>query len=188
MKKIALVGNPNVGKTSLFNQLTQLRHKVGNYPGVTVSKREGKITYKGETFRLIDLPGTYSLYPNSFDEQIVFNILNNKNHPDYPDLAIVIGEPSNLKRSIILYQQVRELGVPAIFVINMIDELNLKGAEIDLEKLEAYLDTKVITTNAREGEGLIELKEALHYQPAKAKHHFLLPIPKISRYIFHQLC
>ncbi len=175
MKKIALVGNPNVGKTSLFNQLTQLRHKVGNYPGVTVSKREGKVTYNEETFQLIDLPGTYSLYPNSIDEQIVFNILQDKNHPDYPDLAIVIGEPSNLKRAIILYQQVRELGVPAIFVINMIDELSSKGAEIDLEKLEAYLDTKVITTNAREGVGLNELKEAFHYHPIQTMHHFILP-------------
>ena len=134
--KIALVGNPNVGKTSLFNKLTNLRQKVGNYPGVTVEKREGNIERNGNKFSITDLPGTYSIYPSSLDEEIVFKILGDKSNQLYPDLAVVIGEPSNLKRSILLYQQVRDLEVPAIFVINMKDEIESKGLTIDLKKLE----------------------------------------------------
>lgn len=175
MKKIALIGNPNVGKTSIFNQLTNLRHKVGNYPGVTVTKKEGSITRHDKQYNIIDLPGTYTLFPSSMDEEIVFDVLFENNQKDYPDLAVVIGEPSNLKRAIILYQQVRELGVPAIFVVNMVDELNSKGATIDIQLLENYLQTKVITTNARNGEGLDELVKAFEYQPEVYQSTFSIP-------------
>ena len=98
-KIITLVGNPNVGKTSLFNKLTGLRQKVGNYPGVTVEKREGTVEKNGKSYHIIDLPGTYSIYPNSLDEEIVFKTLGNKLNKDYPDLAVVVSEPGNLKRS-----------------------------------------------------------------------------------------
>ncbi len=175
MKKIALVGNPNVGKTSIFNQLTQLRHKVGNYPGVTVSKREGTIEKNNHQYKIIDLPGTYSLYPNSMDEEIVFNILFNNPKEKSIDLAVVITEPANLKRGIILYQQVRELGVPAIFVINMIDELDKKGAEINLVELENLLQTKVVTTNARKRNSIDELINAFEYQPKDYVNTFVIP-------------
>lgn len=158
--KIALVGNPNVGKTSLFNKLTNLRQKVGNYPGVTVEKREGQIERNGNKFSITDLPGTYSIYPSSMDEEVVLKILGDPSNKLYPDLAVVIGEPSNLKRSILLYLQVRDLGVPAIFVINMKDEIESKGLSIDLKKLEAFLQTKIYLTNARTSEGINELVEA----------------------------
>jgi len=158
--KIALIGNPNVGKTSLFNKLTNLRQKVGNYPGVTVEKREGNIERNGNKFSITDLPGTYSIYPSSLDEEVVLKVLGDPSNKLYPDLAVVIGEPSNLKRSILLYLQVRDLGVPAIFVINMKDEIESKGLSIDLKKLESFLQTKIYLTNARTSEGLDELVEA----------------------------
>lgn len=164
---ITLVGNPNVGKTSLFNKLTGLRQKVGNYAGVTVEKREGNVEKNGKKYHIIDLPGTYSIFPNSLDEEIVFQTLGNKQNKEYPNLAVVVAEPSNLKRSILLYFQVKDLGVPAIFVINMKDEIEAKGLSIDIKKLEQLLETKVILTNARNGEGLDELISNFEYQPVQ---------------------
>lgn len=169
---ITLIGNPNVGKTSLFNKLTNLRQKVGNYPGVTVEKREGNIEHNGNKYHIIDLPGTYSIYPNSLDEEVVFQILGNKANKDYPDLAVVVSEPSNLRRSILLFKQIQDLNVPSIFVINMKDEIQAKGLEIDLNKLEELLQTKVILTNARTSEGLDELIQHFNYKPKIAESTF----------------
>ena len=173
--KIALIGNPNVGKTSLFNKLTNLRQKVGNYPGVTVEKREGNIERNGNKFSITDLPGTYSIYPSSLDEEVVLKILGDPSNKLYPDLAVVIGEPSNLKRSILLYLQVRDLGVPAIFVINMKDEIESKGLSIDLKKLEVFLQTKIYLTNARTSEGLNELVEAFTKPANSYSPKFVVP-------------
>ncbi len=167
MKKptIILLGNPNVGKTSLFNRLTKLNQKVGNYPGITVEKREGTLTANQKSYHIVDLPGTYTLFPNSLDEEIVFNILSDKSNELYPDLTIVVAEPASIKRSIILYQQARELGLPAIFVINMMDEIDSKGIEIDENQLSSFLKTKIYKTNARTGKGLKELIAALDEKP-----------------------
>ena len=173
--KIALIGNPNVGKTSLFNKLTNLRQKVGNYPGVTVEKREGNIERNGNKFSITDLPGTYSIYPSSLDEEVVLKILGDPSNKLYPDLAVVIGEPSNLKRSILLYLQVRDLGVPAIFVINMKDEIESKGLSIDLKKLEVFLQTKIYLTNARTSEGLNELVDAFTKPANSYSPKFVVP-------------
>ncbi len=156
-KTIALLGNPNVGKTSLFNRITKLNQKVGNYPGITVEKREGTIKENGHEYRIIDLPGTYTLFPNSLDEEVVIRTFCTKENNDYPDLVVVVTEPNTLNRGIVLYQQVREYGLPAIFVINMEDELDAKGVKVDYQKLESYLQTKVLTTNARNGKGIQEL-------------------------------
>lgn len=164
-QNIVLVGNPNVGKTSLFNRLTKLNQKVGNYPGITVEKREGSLNANGKTYHIIDLPGTYTLFPNSLDEEIVFKILSEKENEHYPDLAIVVAEPASINRSVILYQQIRELGVPAVFVINMMDELGSKGIQIDFDQLEIYLKTKVYATNARSGKGLDKLIADLELIP-----------------------
>ncbi|MFZ4260668.1 ferrous iron transport protein B [Sphingobacterium sp. HJSM2_6] len=168
MKKpaIILLGNPNVGKTSLFNRLTKLNQKVGNYPGITVEKREGTLIANQKSYHIVDLPGTYTLFPNSLDEEIVFNILSDKSNELYPDLTIVVAEPASIKRSIILYQQARELGLPAIFVINMMDEMDSKGIEIDEDQLSSLLKTKIIKTNARTGKGIKELIAVLDEKPA----------------------
>lgn len=162
VKKIALIGNPNVGKSSLFNLLTGLRQKIGNYPGMTVEKKTGTFTHEESRYQLIDLPGTYGIYPASLDEQVVTDVLSNPSHQQHPDLGVIVGTADNLKRAVLLYRQVRELGIPAIFVINMIDEAGKNGITIDLDKLQEILQTKVITTDARNGKGLNELKDALH--------------------------
>lgn len=172
---IILLGNPNVGKTSLFNRLTKLNQKVGNYPGITVEKREGTLTANGKKYHVVDLPGTYTLFPNSLDEEIVFNVLSDKNNSIYPDLTVVVAEPATIKRSIILYQQARELGVPAIFVVNMIDEMADKGIDIDFPKLEAYLQTKVYKISARTGKGIDQLIKHLDEKPGLYFGGFQIP-------------
>ncbi|WP_164122052.1 MULTISPECIES: ferrous iron transport protein B [Sphingobacterium] len=172
-RTIALLGNPNVGKTSLFNRITKLNQKVGNYPGITVEKREGAIKVGDKNYKIIDLPGTYTLFPNSLDEEVVFNTLANKN--TVPDLVVVVSEPSTINRGIVLYQQVREAGLSAVFVLNMMDEIEAKGVEIDIPSLENYLKTKVFRTNARTGEGIDELTRNLDAQPAPYFNSLMLP-------------
>lgn len=156
-KTIALLGNPNVGKTSLFNRITKLNQKVGNYPGITVEKRVGHVKHRNFDYKIIDLPGTYTLFPNSLDEEVVFRTLTDKENSDFPDLVVVVSEPNTLNRGVILYQQVRELGLPAIFVINMEDEIELKGLKVDHAALEDYLQTSVLVTNARTGKGVAKV-------------------------------
>ncbi|MFD2599846.1 ferrous iron transport protein B [Sphingobacterium corticis] len=172
---IALLGNPNVGKTSLFNRLTKLNQKVGNYPGVTVEKREGTLIHKEHKYRIVDLPGTYSIYPNSLDEEVVYNTLSDPNGDFYPDLVAVVAEPSTLKRAIVLYQQVREMGLPAIFVINMMDEMAAKGTSIDIDALQKLLRTEVYQTNARTGKGISELIEGFRNAPPIYISSFTVP-------------
>lgn len=165
-KTIALLGNPNVGKTSLFNRITKLNQKVGNYPGITVEKREGSVKVGDEEYKVVDLPGTYTLFPNSLDEEVVFDTLANKNDKSFPDLVVVVSEPSTINRGIVLYQQVRESGLPAVFVLNMMDELQDKGIEINHDALEGYLKTTVFRTNARTGDGVDHLIQQLGIQTA----------------------
>lgn len=174
-KKIALIGNPNVGKSTLFNWLTGLRQKVGNYPGITVEKKVGNFVHKEKKYHLIDLPGTFGLYPNSLDEQVVTDVLNNPAHPQHPDLTVIVGEPGNLKRAILLLQQVRDLGIPALLVINMMDEADKQGIRINLEKLEEKLFTKIILTDARSGKGIRELKDSLENAIPVSEKSFEIP-------------
>jgi ferrous iron transport protein B len=175
MKKIALIGNPNVGKSSLFNILTGLRQKVGNYPGMTVEKKSGIAQYKDKKYEIIDLPGTYGIYPNSIDEQVVTQVLNAPTHLQYPDLGVIISDPSNLKRGILLYQQIRDLGIPAIFVVNMMDEAEKNGISINQKYLEEELQTKVVFTDARQIKGMEELKQAFEFVPSEFETNFHPP-------------
>jgi ferrous iron transport protein B len=162
IKKIALLGNPNCGKSSLFNQLTGLNQKVGNFPGVTVEKRFGACQLgNGNKLQIIDLPGTYSLYPKSIDEQVVFECLTDKNNPDYPDLAIIIIDASNIKRNLLLFTQVVDLGIPVLLVLNMLDVATNRGQRVSPTAIAKYFDVPTISLNARTGQGVDLLKKAI---------------------------
>ncbi|GGG82728.1 ferrous iron transport protein B [Parapedobacter pyrenivorans] len=173
--KIALVGNPNVGKSTLFNKLTGLRQKAGNYPGVTIEKKTGNFTHQGIKYHLIDLPGAYGIHPSSVDEEVVYQVLVDETNPNHPDLVVVVGDPFNLKRAVLLYQQIREMGLPAIFVANMLDEAERAGVAIDVGKLEKALSTKVILTDARSNKGIEALKDALQFEPTTYTASFPIP-------------
>tara|TARA_R110001583_G_scaffold72126_1_gene202310 strand:+ start:1502 stop:3739 length:2238 start_codon:yes stop_codon:yes gene_type:complete len=159
---VALIGNPNTGKTSVFNQLTGLNQKVGNYPGITVEKKEGICKLpRGVKAHIIDLPGTYSLNTTSLDESVAVELLLNKNDKDHPDLAIVISDVENLKRNLLLFTQIKDLKIPTILVINMADRMARKGISVDIELLEKKLDTKIALVSTRKKIGIERLKELI---------------------------
>lgn len=159
---VALVGNPNTGKTSLFNQLTGLNQKVGNYPGITVDKKQGKCKISNDlTLKITDLPGTYSINPTSLDETIVLETLLNPKNISYPDLIIVVAEIENLKRNLLLFSQIKDLGIPTLLVINMVDQMKRKGISVDLETLKTALKTEIILVSVRKKTGIDHLKEAI---------------------------
>ena len=159
---IALLGNPNTGKTSVFNRLTGLNQKVGNYPGITVEKKEGvcKLDRTTKAY-IIDLPGTYSLNASSIDESVVIELLLNKNSKDFPDVAVVITDVENLKRNLLLFTQVKDLGIPTLLVVNMSDQMKRKGIRLDISLLEEHLATKIALVSTRENTGIERLKELL---------------------------
>lgn len=160
--KVALIGNPNTGKTSLFNQLTGLNQQVGNYPGVTVERKVGTCSLpQNKKATILDLPGTYSLNANSLDENLVIELLLNKKDKDYPDVAIVVTEVENLKRNLLLFTQIKDLEIPTILVINMVDQMELKGISLDIPKLEEALKTKIALISSRKATGIDELKELI---------------------------
>ena len=170
LNKVALVGNPNSGKTSLFNRLTGLKQKVGNYPGVTVDKRSGSISLSnGEKCELIDLPGTYSLSSKNEDEKVVQEILLNPKNEDFPDAIIFVADGTNLKRNLFFASQVIELGIPVVLAINMMDITNSKGQSIDLYAISDYFDVPVVGISARKGIGVTELLTALNTHPRSSK-------------------
>lgn len=159
---VALIGNPNTGKTSVFNQLTGLNQKVGNYPGITVEKKEGICKLpRGLKAHILDLPGTYSLNASSLDENIVIELLLNKNDKDFPDVAVVVSDIENLKRNLLLFTQVKDLGIPTILAINMADRMTKKGISLDVGLLEKTLHTKIVLVSARKKTGFDELKELI---------------------------
>ena len=160
--KIALIGNPNTGKTSLFNQLTGLNQKVGNYPGVTVDKKLGKSKLSATQNAIItDLPGTYSINPTSLDESIVLKTLLKKDIKESPDVILVVADVENLKRNLLLFSQIKDLEIPTVLAINMVDQMNRKGISIDLSLLKKELNTEVVLISARKNEGIQEVKEAI---------------------------
>jgi ferrous iron transport protein B len=163
--KVALVGNPNVGKTSLFNQLTGLQQRVGNYPGITVDKKIGKTSFSGKEIEIIDLPGTYSIHPASSDEKIVINILLNPNHKDFPDVVVVIADVTTLSRNLLLFTQVKDLGIPTLLVINMEDQMARHGITLNIPQLEIELETKITLISAKNNKGISSLKaQIVDYQ------------------------
>ncbi|WP_431167473.1 ferrous iron transport protein B [Tenacibaculum halocynthiae] len=160
--KVSLIGNPNTGKTSLFNQLTGLNQKVGNYPGVTVDKKQGACKLpEGKTAVITDLPGTYSINPTSIDESIVLKTLMSTNEEDIPDVIVVVADVENLKRNLLLFSQIQDLEIPTVLAINMADQMEKKGISIDIEALEKELQTKVVLISARNKKGIDVLKKEI---------------------------
>jgi ferrous iron transport protein B len=157
-QNIVLVGNPNTGKSTLFNSLTGLNQKVGNFPGVTVDKKSGSFNYKENRINVVDLPGTYSLNPNSEDERLTRNYLENTNQQD---LIIVVADATNLKRNLLLFSQIVDLGKPVILVLNMMDLLQQNKHEINIEKLEKLLKCPIVPINAKLNKGVEALKETI---------------------------
>ncbi len=159
---VALIGNPNTGKTSVFNRLTGLNQKVGNYPGITVEKKQGLCKLdRGLKAHIIDLPGTYSLNASSVDENVVIELLLNKNDKDFPDVAVVVADVENLKRNLLLFTQIKDLGIPAVLAINMADRMKRKAISLDIEALEQKLETKIALVSSRKNEGFDNLKELI---------------------------
>lgn len=159
---VALIGNPNTGKTSVFNQLTGLKQKVGNYPGITVEKKEGICKLpRGVKAHILDLPGTYSLNTTSLDESVVVELLLNKKDKDFPDVAVVISDVENLKRNLLLFTQIKDLKIPAILVINMADRMTRKGISLDIPLMEERLNTKIALVSTRKNTGIDRIKELI---------------------------
>jgi ferrous iron transport protein B len=159
---VALIGNPNVGKTSVFNQLTGLNQQVGNYPGITVEKKIGFCKLSNNIkANILDLPGTYSLNASSIDENVVIELLLNKNDKLYPDVALLITDVENLKRNLLLFTQIKDLEIPTILVINMADRMEYKGISLDIPHLEKTLKTKIALVSSRKGFGINELKKLI---------------------------
>ena len=160
MKKkfnLLLLGNPNTGKSSLFNKLTGINQKVGNFPGVTVEKKEGVINYKKNCFvNVIDLPGTYSVNSFSLEEEVVSNILFKKNQIS-PDAALVVSDIENLKHNLLLFTQVKDLGIPLYLIINMCDVMKKRGITLDTSTLEEELKTKIFLISTRNSIGIDNL-------------------------------
>lgn len=159
---VSLIGNPNTGKTSIFNRLTGLNQQVGNYPGITVEKKEGICKLdRGLKAHILDLPGTYSLNTTSLDESIVVETLLNRNSKDFPDVAVVVSDIENLKRNLLVFTQIKDLEIPTILVINMADRMKRKAIVLDTALMEKELNTRVVLVSARKNQGIPELKNAI---------------------------
>ncbi len=159
---VALIGNPNTGKTSVFNQLTGLNQQVGNYPGITVEKKIGFCKLPNHIkANVLDLPGTYSLNASSIDENVVIELLLNKNDKLFPDVALVVADVENLKRNLLLFTQVKDLEIPTILVINMSDRMDYKGISLDIPYLEEKLNTKIALISTRKKTGIEQLKKMI---------------------------
>ncbi len=161
-KRIALLGNPNSGKTSIFNHLTGMNQKVGNFPGVTVDKKVGYCKVReGIKVKIIDLPGTYSLYPRSMDERVVFNTLVDDKNPDFPELVIVVTDASNIKRNLLLFTQVKDLGIPVILALNMLDVATNLGQRVSPTGIAREFNVPVVSVNGRTAQGIDLLEQAI---------------------------
>lgn len=164
--QIVLVGNPNSGKSSVFNQLTGLRQHVGNFPGVTVERKTGTCKLEGRETGVVDLPGTYSLYPTSLDERVVLNVLLDQGNASYPDAVVYVADATHLERHMLLLTQILDLGFRAVLALNMNDLAERQGITCDTALLSEQLGIPVVRVNGRTGSGTAELKQAIAEQLA----------------------
>jgi len=186
--RVALVGNPNTGKSTLFNILTGLNQKIGNFPGVTVDKKTGFCQLPdGRTAEIIDLPGTYSIYPKSKDESIVFSVLADKAKGLTPDLIVVILDASNLKRNLLLYTQIADLKIPIVVALNMIDVSDKAGIDIDIDLFAKKLGVLVVPISARKIKGIDQLKNAIAYTNKIALQQDTIDVEAIAPQIIAQI-
>ncbi|HUY35343.1 MAG TPA: ferrous iron transport protein B [Pirellulales bacterium] len=176
---VALLGNPNTGKSTLFNGLAGVRQRVGNYPGVTVEKKVGHLAHEGRHYALVDLPGTYSLAPRSPDEMVAVDVLlGRRGDTPPPDVVLSIVDASNLERNLYLLSQVLELGLPTVVALNMTDVAQQRGIAIDVARLSAQLGVPVVEVQAHRRRGLAELKTALAYAVGGAARAPTSPFPE----------
>jgi ferrous iron transport protein B len=173
MIQIGLVGNPNSGKSSLFNALTGLNQKVGNFPGVTVDKKTGKcLLSEGVESTITDLPGTYSLYPKRADEWVTYKVLMGQDNEIQVDMLVLLADASNLKRNLLFVSQIIDLKLPVVVALTMMDLARSKGIEIDIEGLERELGVPVVAVNPRKNKGIAQLKKVM---AATARHQYKSP-------------
>jgi ferrous iron transport protein B len=159
---IALVGNPNSGKSSLFNYLTGLNQQVGNFPGVTVDKKMGQSKISADlSATIIDLPGTYSLYPKRADEWVAYRVLLNQDKTIKPDMVVLVADASNLKRNLLFCSQIIDLNIPVVVALTMMDLAKRKGTQIDIPGLERELGVPIVPINPRKNKGLEQLKKVI---------------------------
>lgn len=173
--KIALLGNPNTGKSSVFNLLTGLRQHVGNFPGVTVEKKSGNLKIQGEEHIVTDFPGVYSIYPRTKDEDVVYNVLTDSKSEEYPDISIYVADATNLERNLLFFSQLYDLNTPLILVLNMWDIANKRGINVAIDKLQSFFpDVQIVTTNARIGLGKDRLFEAIKHFKKQDRSKFII--------------
>lgn len=173
---IALVGNPNSGKSSLFNVLTGLNQKVGNFPGVTVDKKTGTVQLSENTAaHITDLPGTYSLYPKRADEWVAYKVLLNQDEEVKPDMILLVADASNLKRNLLFCSQIIDLKIPVVVALSMMDLAKNRGTQVDIAGLELQLGVPVIPINPRKNKGITQLKKHWSKQQSGCTCH----LPKI---------
>ncbi len=170
------MGNPNSGKSSLFNCLTGLKQQVGNFPGVTVDKKSGSTTLLTEAAEVIDLPGSYSLYPKRMDEWVSYKVLLEQDEDVKADVVVVVADASNLKRNLLFCTQIIDLKVPVVIALTMMDLAKRKGIKIDIPTLERELGVPVVAINPRTGKGIVELKKAISLT---AQHAYKIPVRDI---------
>ena len=172
--KVALLGNPNTGKTSVFNILTGLRQQVGNFPGVTVDRKVGKFKIDDQDITLVDFPGTYSIYPRSKDESVVYDCLSQPEHKDYPDVVAVVIDKSNLERNLLLFTQIYDLNLPTVMILNMSDLAQRKEIQYDVEGLKAlFPEAVIVESNARIKSGKSRIEQAIIAAPERKGHTFV---------------
>ena len=185
--KIALAGNPNSGKTTLFNGLTGLKQKVGNYPGITVEKKIGKMFLSDKfSCEVIDLPGTYSLFPKSMDEKVAQQVICNNTDEDYPDVTVVIADATNLRRSLFLLTQVIDLKMNVVLALNMVDIATKKGILVNVDLLSSELGINVVAINARKRKGIEQLKEAIINSIDRKPEKYFVDVTKVFKEVIEK--